>query len=56
MRKQFHPLILFSFLVIIMFMFSINRPLNDNQSWKTKSNIAQIEAQALKHLDKPIID
>lgn len=39
-----------------MFILIINRPLNDNQSFKTKSNIAQIEAQALKHLDKPIID
>lgn len=35
-----------------MFILIINRPLNDNQSFKTKSNIAQ----ALKHLDKPIID
>ncbi|MGQ9890654.1 GH25 family lysozyme [Streptococcus pneumoniae] len=56
MRKQIHPLILFSFLGIMMFILIINRPLNDNQSFKTKSNIAQIEAQALKHLDKPIID
>lgn len=39
-----------------MFILIINRPLNDSQSFKTKSNIAQIEAQALKHLDKPIID
>lgn len=35
-----------------MFILIINRPLNDSQSFKTKSNIAQ----ALKHLDKPIID
>ncbi|CVY11766.1 lysozyme [Streptococcus pneumoniae] len=56
MRKQIHPLILFSFFGIMMFILIINRPLNDSQSFKTKSNIAQIEAQALKHLDKPIID
>lgn len=35
-----------------MFILIINRPLNDSQSFKTKSNIAQ----TLKHLDKPIID
>ncbi|HEV4519024.1 TPA: glycoside hydrolase family 25 protein [Streptococcus pneumoniae] len=52
MRKQIHPLILFSFFGIMMFILIINRPLNDSQSFKTKSNIAQ----ALKHLDKPIID
>ena len=56
MRKQIHPLILFSFLGIMMFILIINRPLNDSQSFKTKSNIAQIEAQALKHLDNPILD
>ncbi|MFR9449914.1 glycosyl hydrolase family 25, partial [Streptococcus pneumoniae] len=42
MRKQIHPLILFSFLGIMMFILIINRPLNDSQSFKTKSNIAQI--------------
>ena len=56
MRKKINPLILFGFFGIMIFILILNRPLNDNQSFKTKSNMAQIEAQALKHLDRPIID
>ena len=56
MRKKINPLILFGFFGIIIFILILNRPRFEDHPVKTKSNIAQIEAQALKHLDKPIID
>ena len=56
MRKKIQPLILYTFFGIMISILILNRPRNENQSIKTKSNMAQVESQAMKHLDKPIID
>ena len=56
MRKKINPLILFSFFGIIIFILILNRPRFEDHPVKTKSNIAQVETQALHNIDKPVID
>ena len=56
MRKKINPLILFGFFGIIIFILILNRPRFGDHPVKTKSNIAQVETQALHNIDKPVID
>ncbi|WP_314436187.1 glycoside hydrolase family 25 protein [uncultured Streptococcus sp.] len=56
MRKKINPLILFGFFGIIIFILILNRPRFEDHPVKTKSNIAQVETQALHNIDKPVID
>ena len=56
MRKKFNPLILFGFFGIMIFILILNRPRFGDHPVKTKSNIAQVETQALHNIDKPVID
>ena len=56
MRKKFNPLILFGFFGVMIFILILNRPRFEDHPVKTKSNIAQVETQALHNIDKPVID
>lgn len=56
MRKKINPLILFGFFGIMIFILILNRPRFEDHPVKTKSNIAQVETQALHNIDKPVID
>ena len=51
-----NPLILFGFFGIMIFILILNRPRFEDHPVKTKSNIAQVESQALHNIDKPVID
>ena len=56
MRKKINPLIMFGFFGIMIFILILNRPRFEDHPVKTKSNIAQVESQALHNIDKPVID
>ena len=52
MRKKINPLILFGFFGIMILILILNRPRFEDHPVKTKSNIAQVETQALHNIDK----
>ena len=56
MRKRIHPAIIFGLFGIFIAVLIISRLSFDDHAAKSKTNYAQIEAQAMQNLDKPIID
>ena len=56
MRKQIHPIIIFSLFGIFIAILFLNKPSFEDHPIKTKPNALQVETQALHNLEKPIID